>query len=173
MKHGIKYGVIYGVGAIVFTLLLYLINKELTVNTAITLGFSLVFGTALMVVAARSAKAENGGILPFGEALITVFLVFVVGSFITSIFTYILMNYIDPSLVQVVQQRAVEMMEKTASMMGGEMNEDQLDQMREQMEEQSTFNISSVLLGWLTNCVIGLIYSLIVAAIVKKNPTVA
>lgn len=172
MKHGIKFGVVYGVLVSVLMLVLYLVNKEYVVSTGLTFGISFVIGTAILVMTGRSAKADNGGFLPFGEAFVTLVICFVVGSLITTIFSYLLFNFIDPSLQDLMKEKAVEMAESAAGMFGGSMNEDQLDEMREQMEETNVTSLSQLMVGWLTNSLMGAIYCLIIAAIIKKNPTV-
>lgn len=173
MKQGIKFGVIYGVVISALTLVMYLVNKDWVVDTWLNMGLSLVIGTAILVMTSRAAKADNGGILPFGEAFISLVVCFAVGSLIAALFSYVLYNFIDPSLQELLKEKTIEMTEKIAGMFGGNMNEDELDNLRETMEETDVTSLSTFIVNWLSGTLMGAVYCLIIAAIVKKSPSLA
>jgi hypothetical protein len=171
MKQGVKFGVIYGVVVSVLMLVLYLVNKEYVVSAGLNLVLTLVIGTAILIMTGRAAKVDNGGFLPFGEAFVSLLVCFAVGSFITTIFTLVLYNMIDPSLQDLLKEKQIEMAEFLANLFGGSVNEDQLDEMREALDETDVSSFSTMIVNWLTGTLMGAVYCLIIAAFVKKNPT--
>ncbi len=86
---------------------------------------------------------------------------------ITAIFNYILFNFIDPGLVEIQREIAVEAVEKVANALG---NEEMMDEMNEQLEEQS-FDITpwKALQGWIFGLIFGAIVAAIQGAIMKKK----
>lgn len=173
MNQGIKFGLFYGLVSVILSLVLYLIDKELMTGSIPTTIAAFVIATVFMVLAAKATKADNGGILPYGEAVITTFLVLSIGFFISGLFIYVMFNFIDPSLVDLTRERAIEMTEKLIAMMGQD-NEDAIDKMREALEEQDfSMGLGQVLMSWLGNSVVGLIYALIISAFVKKEATLS
>lgn len=172
MNHAVKNGVIYGLVSVVFTLVLYLIDKTLLSKfMMLTLvGFAIMI--FFMVKSAREEKMDNEGILPYGEAVKNTFVVVAIGMLISSLFTFILYNFIDPSLIDMLKDATIEttrsMMEKFGA------PEDQIDQAMEQIEDTDMdMSMSKVLVQYAQSLIFGLIISLIVSAFVKKNPSIA
>ena len=56
------------------------------------LGFGIAIG--LMYLAAKKARDKKGGFIPFGEALVPCLGTFAIGSLISVIFMYLLVNHI-------------------------------------------------------------------------------
>ncbi len=157
-------GAILGVIVVIFTFLLYFINPELLSKWWIT-SIPLLIYIYFMVDAVRAFKAQNEGYATFGQALLSSWLTAIVGGTIGMIFTYLLYNFIDPSLIEMMQQKSIEMVEGFA----GNMSEEDYDKMIENMESQNQFGLSGQIIGWLTASFVGLIISLIIAAITKNE----
>lgn len=167
-NHSIKNGLIYGLASVIYSLVVYLVAPDLLFS----MGISMVVGLALviffMVRAANAEKEDNEGFLSYGEALRTTFVVFAVGALISTLFTYVLYNFIDSSLLEVMQEQAVETAVSMAERFGAE--GEQLEEIREKaMEQDMSFGIGKVALNYIFACIFGLIISLIVSAFVKKN----
>jgi uncharacterized membrane protein len=170
MNHGVKNGLLYGGISVIVSLVFYLFNPELMFTWWITL--ILGFGLALffMIKAAREEKADNDGILTYGEAVKTTFLVVIVATVISTVYNHILMAYIDPSLVDQLAEISIKSAQASAEMFGAP--EETLDEIREQFEEQDfTPTIGKTISQLVSSAVIMLIFSLIVSAFVKKNPS--
>ena len=165
-SNAIKYGVISGIVSIIFSMALYFINPKMMFGGLAYLG--MLIPVFFMWKASNDEKKINEGYLPFGEALIISFIVVAIALLISSIFTYILINFIDPSLVDVIKEISIEAAEKVAGIFGAD--EDSLDEMRDQMDEQDLRpTIFTTLFNYLGSLVVGFIIALIVAAIVKKT----
>ena len=170
MNAGVKNGLIYGVLSIILTLVMYMVNPKLMMDWKVSLlvgfGVSLFF----MINAAREEKSLNDGILTYGEALKTTFTVLAVGGILGTIFAYILFNFIDPSLNDMMQQNIVETTESMMKWLGAP--EEEIDKAIEKLEENpASFTPGTAALQYIQMLFLGLIYALIVSAFVKKNPT--
>jgi hypothetical protein len=90
-----------------------------------------------------------------------------VASFLGTIFSYVLYNFIDASLLDVQMEKAIETMEKMRGFMGDEAADAAIASIE---EEGVTFGPGKALIGWIWGLFIpGIIIALIMAAIVKKN----
>lgn len=176
MQNGIKYGVQLGVLTIIITLIQsYVFPNSLISWPSMLLGFGLPI--LFMVLAAKAEKNANEGILAFGEAFVTAMVTAAVGSLIAALFQFVLFNFINPELATTLAEQtseaAVNMANKIAEMTGESIPENQLEQMRADTLEQSAgaFSFGGVMVGWITGLIFQAIIALIVAAIVKRNPS--
>jgi hypothetical protein len=121
------------------------------------------------VLACLAAKKQGGGYLEFGKALQTSFAVFVITGIATSLFSYILFNFIDLEFKQAMQQASIEMTEKMMKKFGAP--QDQIDKAMDEAMKKDSFSFGNVMLGFAFSCFLYFLFSLIIAAIVKKkNP---
>jgi len=169
----VKSGLMYGGVSILITLGAYLSDPKSMMdlsNWSSILGY--VVGITFMYLAAKKARDKKGGFIPFGEALVPSLVTYAIGMFIGVLFTYLLINYLDPSIKPIIQEGAKEMLESTYSTMG--LSEEQIliamEEVERQQEGQDQFGILPSLLGWLMSILIpGLPIAAIIAAIVKKK----
>ncbi len=167
---GVKNGLFYGAAACILYLLLYLISKRLIFSVSIGLIFGVAVPIFFMVMAARQTRSNQEGIMSFGEGLTATFVTYVLGSFIATIFTYVMSNVIDPSLLVIEKEEAMSMMENMFSTMGAP--EDQLDLVKESIEDSSDVGLGMTLAAWAFTLIIpGFIYAAITSAIMKKDVT--
>lgn len=114
---------------------------------------------AFMVMAVKKHRDEDlGGFITFGRSFGVSFLVVLVVSVITAIWMYIYMGYIDPDMT-------TAMLENAVNQQGAADNEAVIEQMSF-MFKPGFLAIS----GFLFFLVLGVIFSLIVSAVMKKNP---
>ncbi len=167
----VYYGLLYGGASIAIYLVLWLVNPRLImdmgIGTALSFGLPIVF----MYLSIKATRDQQEGLISFGEAIKSSFITYVIGSLMGIIFTYILYNMIDPSLLELQKEVAVETAEKMMSMLGQD-NEEMLEEMREEMAEQSDqLGMGQLMMGWFISLLFpGLMLSLIMSAILKKNP---
>ena len=167
-NHSVKNGLYFGLASIAYTLIIYLLNPKMLFSGFTGIIVAIILTVVFMVMAARAERADNEGFLSYGEALKTTFLVFVVGSLLSTIFSYSLYNYIDPSLVDQMKEAALETSVKMAEFFGAP--EDQLDQIREEiMNQDMSMGVGRMILQWVYSLIFGFICSLIVSAFVKKS----
>jgi hypothetical protein len=160
------YGLLNGGVNILITILLYLGGVKWFMSPLLYLSF--VFLILFAVLAARQQKKQQGGYLEFGEALKTTFLVLVIGLFLSTVFEYILYNYIDVPFGQALTQA-------TAEKFGREMenynvmSQEKIDEAVEQMLNTNAFTIGKMFFGFALRCIGMFILALIVSAIMKKK----
>ena len=167
MNHpSVKYGVMGGIASIVITLILWFINPDYLLNYVGTvIGFVVLI--YFMYMAGKEARELSDGYIDFGEIFKYLFITFVVMTLISTIFNYILFNYIDSSMLERQKEIAIKAAEKMATMLGGE---DALDEITDKIEEQDfSYTIGKAIQGWVFGMIIGAIIAAIQGAIMKKK----
>lgn len=127
------------------------------VALAITIGFS-----AMAIKFQRDNL--DGGFIGFGRALLIGLLSTAIGTFISSIWNYVLINFIDPGYID-------NMKEQFMSTWGENMPAEALEQAMEKFDKSG--DIGTILTNGVTAAlVLGLIAGLIAAAIMRRNPPI-
>lgn len=172
-KENIKLGVIYGIIGVLLSYITYLTApKEMMSFThwSTILGFILMFGFAYF--AAKKARDRKGGFIPFGEALIPPMVVLGIGGFMSSMFLYILVNFIDPSMITLLNEVALEMSDSMMDMAGAteEMKMQAREEAERQQEGAGSFGLAQTLMGWGINLIFPVLpVAAIMAGIIKKE----
>ena len=112
-------------------------------------------------------KKANGGYLEFSQALKTVFTVFVIGSFLSTAFFYLLLNVIDVPFRQALAQEMAQASEKMMEKFGAP--QDQIDKSTADILNENSYTLSRQFLGFAGGTIVWFIISLIIAAIIKKK----
>ncbi len=162
---GILNGILAGVVAIILTLVFYFVDKSIVVSWG---GWTVILiYIFFMYKAGKEARDQNGGFISFGNVLLPIFLTYGIGTLLASIFSYVLYNYIDSSLLDIQLDKAIEAMDKMRGFMGDEAADTAIEQLE---EDGISFGPGKVFLGWLWGLFLpGIIIALIMAAIMKKN----
>ena len=170
-NQGVKFGLIYGALSIVLSLITYFTAPENLVSfTSWTAIAGLILMLACMYMSSKNTRDDKGGFIPFGEALIPALVTFVIGGIIGVIYMYVLTNFIDTGVQDVIRESTVDMQRGMFEMAG--MPEDQILEALEQAEAdmEGQFSLGALAFGTLFNIlVMGLPVSAIIAAIVKKK----
>ncbi len=164
LNAGLLYGLILGGVSILFTLGLYLAGAEAFVSPIAYAG--LVFPIILSVIAGIAHKKANGGFLEFGQALKTCFTVFVIGTLISTLFSYVLFNFIDIPFQQALNQETAKVTEAFMKKLGAP--NDQVQKTVDTILTGENYTLSKLLLNYALMCIVWFLLSLIIAAIVKK-----
>lgn len=163
---GFKKGLYYGASAVALYLVAYLINKRIIFSPGFGPVISILIPIVFMVMAARSTRESQEGVMTFGESLSPTFLTYVIGSLIFTLFSFVMTTMVDPSLNEIAKEVALEAMDK----LSGLMSEDQIDIMKDAVEESTNTGIGTTLMGWAFSLIIpGFIMAAIISAIMKKN----
>jgi hypothetical protein len=163
----INYGLVGGLAAIAIALLIYLVSTKGYLMWSDWVGYAAI--TFTMVMACKAVRTDNEGILLFRDALRISFLVFVIASAVLLFFKFVLHNFVDTGLADVQMQIAVESIEKLGRFMG----ESAMDELLEELENPDNYQLTvgKTLLGYGFGLIFpGFIISLIVAAVLKRNP---
>ena len=162
----LRYGIIYGLVSIVFSLVIYYVIPTGLGTLSI---LSIILMIVFFVIAGRAQRRENNDILPYGEALKTTFLTGMVGSIISIIFSIILLNLIDPSLVEKLTEMSLEASRSMMEAFG--IPEDKMAEAMEKAEEKSinAFTPMKQLSGILQAALMAIIVAAIVSIFIKKD----
>ncbi|HMQ07746.1 MAG TPA: DUF4199 domain-containing protein [Saprospiraceae bacterium] len=165
----LKYGLIYGGISIVLALYSYYISS-IGLWTQTLISFLVMIG--VMVFASREYKEIHEGVLPYGEALKLNFLVGFVGLFISGIFSLILIQLIDPSIIDTLKDQALESSRVILEKLGT--SEEVINDALEKTEEdfQSRFTPGAMFLNILTSAIFVLVVAAIVSIFVKKDQSI-
>lgn len=163
----LKWGIISGLVSILYTILLYVIDAKLLASGTWT-SLSMVFIITFIVLSIKEFKSTQEGYISLSEALFTGFFTFVIGSLISALFGYVLMNFIDTNLPIIIKdtviENAVAMMQKFGA------SEADISKALERLNEQDySVTLKRVGLNFLGTSAFGFVLSFIVAAIMKKK----
>ncbi|RZS75918.1 DUF4199 domain-containing protein [Pseudobacter ginsenosidimutans] len=163
---GLTYGLIGGIAMIVYTLCLYLVGIQAFMNFGLAF---LVYGIIIFiaVLAGLKQKKLQGGYLSFAEALKTVFLTFVLAFLLSTIFNFVLLNYIDPGFRDQMAQATMEKLEGIMRRLGAP--DSDIEKAMEGAASADNYTFAKMLLGYGTMCILFCLISLVIAAIIKKN----
>jgi uncharacterized integral membrane protein len=163
-KPSVKHGVYLGIGVIILTLLFYFISARFMLSWGNWVGYILTI--ALMVMAVKEQREIDEGFISLGTAFKTSWITYVIGTAIAGVFSYILIKFIDTSLLDVMKEIQMEALEK----MSGFLGEDGLEKAQEAIEEQDPFGPVSYGFGMLFTFIFpGALFAIIIAAIMKNN----
>lgn len=164
-KNALQYGLISGVVAVLTTTYLYL-NPELFGSMALgfsIIGFYIILGIYLMI----KTKKELGGNYSFKDAFTTYFVYAVVGILISTVFTVILYNFIDPSAKEIVKEVTIKSTVGTMEKFGTP--KAAMEEAIKKLEEQDQFSFGTQFQGSLISILISAIFGLILGAIFKSK----
>jgi hypothetical protein len=161
-------GAYCGGAFVAVSLLMYLLNANLMSMGGIIILYGSIFvvGAILAVIAIRHQRDQlDGGNISFGKALLVGWFTVFIGMFISGLWNFVLINYIDPNYIVTLKEQFMETW-------GQNMPEDALEEALEGFEKSGELlnTLKSSLFGGLF---FGLIIGLITAAIMKKHPDIS
>lgn len=169
-KSALRNGCIVGLFSIILMMATYAMDPTMLAKWWLSLLFYFI-GLGLVIYYALDIRKKVGGYMSFVEAMLAVFVMFLVTSFISQIFNYVLFTYIDPELTQVLKEAIVN---QTTSMMerfGAPQEE--IDKAIAKIEtEDYGMSIGRAIKGFLFGALFSMIVSMAVALGVKRNPPV-
>lgn len=159
----LNYGIIQGLLMVVFAVILYALDMQFQAGI-LSFVISLAISIAILVLAYKQFKSVNEGFMSLGEAIKIGMGIALIAALISVIYQFVYQQFIDPDyierLIEYQQQQMVE-------------NNPEMTQEQVQMANDMTRKFSGV---WTTSAIIliaglffGLIYSLIVGAVMKKE----
>jgi len=169
---GVKWGIYLGIASIAVTLIMYLVNPMWMFQSKAML-FGLAVTIAFLVMAGSEKREDLGGYASFGQIFPTLFIACIISAVVSLIFNYVMMNFIDPGLIDVQKEAAMEssrwMMEKMG--VDGDAMDEAMAATEEALEEQDIAGVGQVFKGLIASAVIGAIISAIMSLFLKKkNP---
>ena len=167
VNEGVKYGSICGLLAV---LIMYG-SWAMGLNTFVAFSFWSAFVPymiAIIIVGGLQVKKQNGGLLPYAQALKFSFLSYVIVAVIIAIATYILYNVIDKELTQKSMQVAMEKIRATMEKFGS--SEDDIAKAMKRSEEGSKeTGIGKILLGTGLGLIWDFCKCLLISLVIRKE----
>lgn len=165
---GLWYGLIAGLVICITTLIQYLAGIETYLGP---IGFlTYVVLIVIAVLAGLKQKKLNGGYLKFNEALKVTFSVFASALLLQTLFTYVLLNYIDIPFKEALAQETMNRTEDFLRKLGT--SDSVIDETMEEATKKDPFSFGNMILGYAFWCILWFLVSLTISAIIKKNQPV-
>ena len=161
LKHSATYGAIIGFALIIYTILLYIADLSLSRGLGYLSYVIIIAGLFLSIKKFRENEPLDA--IKYGKALGVGVLTCVFMGFIGSVFTYLQFRFLDPDLVN----KILEMSEEKLLDKG--LSEDMIEMQSEFMMKFMSPGIMA-LSSFISYIFMGTVFSLILAAILKKEP---
>ncbi len=155
----LKYGLIVAVASIVYNTILLI--SELNQNQALT-SLGLIILVIGMVYAMRDYRSQNEGYMSYGQGLGIGTLMAGISGLLSSAFTMLYTQFIDPNLMNSALDKAREDLEQRG------MSDAQIESAMEVSEKMMSPGILFAM-GVFFSILFGFIIALIVAAIMRRN----
>ncbi len=164
----IKYGLLTGGISIAISVILYLISQDAYLKYNVLPQY--IVEIYFMVSIVSVLKFQNGGYINFFDGFKAAWLTYVLAASLIAAFTYLLMNYIDPSLIERLKAIQVEAVEAAAKWI--KMPEDDLETQIEIIESTNPYDLKSIANLPVSFIFPGAIIASIIALIKKREPVI-
>lgn len=162
-KFAINNGLLLGLISVALGVVLYVMNMHLE-RTWITNVLGIGITVAVIIYGLNQFKKANGGFMSLGQALKLGVGISLIAGIIGVAFNYVLMNYIEPDMInQIMEIQQDTMLERNPNM-----TQAQMDTASEMTAKFMTPSMMAAF-GLLASLFIGLIISLIAGLIMKRN----
>jgi len=171
LTSSIKSGLIIGAVSIVLFIIMYVADiKPVGIFMPfLILLLSLAINIIIMVFLFKKYRTETGGFISFRNAFLYCFVAFTVAVILSTLFTYLFIQFIEPDYYKNIMEAQKTWMENYLS---GKVSDEQLTQQLDKMDAQtakmgSLSQMIKTLLGYII--AYGIV-ALIMGAIMKKKP---
>jgi hypothetical protein len=165
----VKFGILASMIMIGILMVYYLINVTLIASKA--MGFiiymPLIF---LMVFGGITYRNGDKGVISFKRALTVIMIISITATTVFEVYSTAFFRYVDKEAAEKVKHA---MIEKARPGLEQGLGEDKADEMLKKMEEQDATPDLKMLISRLESSVlVGIIFSLMMAAFVRRNPNI-
>ncbi len=162
----LKWGLIGALVIILYSIIMYVIDSTLLVNMwAGFLGF--VIFVVLIVMGVKEVRSGQKGFITLSEALFAGFLIYVIASFVHTVFQYALFNWIDPNLPILLKEKSIEM--AVELMQKFNTPEDVVNKELAKLDELNVASAGTMFWNFLKGSAFGFVICFIIALIMKKK----
>lgn len=165
-QNGIRAGLIYGLIAVAYTFIVYVINEAWLAKWWMNITLFVV-GLFFFIWAMVKTKREMGGFISFREAFSAFMISAIIYIAISTVSNIVLFQVVDSGLADRTKERIIE--QTVAWMEKMNVPEDKLEEEIMKMEDQDTFGFANQLKGVLYGIIFYSIIAAIAAAIIKRN----
>ncbi len=166
----LKNGLIWGIISIVLFLVYYYIAPEL-LSSWIGSTITFLVGIGLAVFFTLDLRKRAGGYWSFSQALLNIFIMFLVSTAVSYFFTIIFGKYLEPGYVGTMKEIIMAGTESTFKSIGMEASqlEKSMSNMSKELDKTLNPNFSQMVVGFGISATLYFIGALIFAAIFKKE----
>lgn len=166
LSHPVRYGLYAGGMVVLSSLILYFLDKTLLASVSSLIEFVVV--VFFMTKAISATKIDLGGYISFKEAFKPAWLTFILATTIIVLYTFILMNYIDPNLKEVIKEMQLEAFELASKWLN--ISDADKEVAITSIENSDSFGMKSIAFGLPFSFIFpGVLYTMIMALIMKKE----
>ena len=165
MPVALLYGSIAALGMIGVTTLSYLRGTQAFIGSAAYLMY--VFPLVLAVVAALAEKRRKAGLLPFRDALKACFGVIVLSLAVQTLFTWILVKWIDPAFGRSLPAAVLTKMEATSRQF--HIPEEDIASSLAEQKKSDPFGVGPMLTGLARNYIVAFPVAVLFAAVIGQR----
>jgi len=164
MNKSISGGLMLGAAMIITSLALYFISPTLFLS--LKTWVILVVFIALLTKIGLDTRKANEGIMTFGDGFLSMFIGGAIAVLLCTIFEYIQFNFLDPGLMDLQKEIAIDSIEKLESFMG----EDAVEAAMNEIEGKEFNTMGQTMLAFVMRLVCPVaVFSAIIALIIKKD----
>lgn len=169
-KSSINNGLFLGIAMIISTYALYLANPKMFLSARSIILFMIFI--IILVKAGLDARKAMGGYISFGKAFQNMFVTGAIATALCTMFEYVLMNHIDPTLIDMQKEIAMEAAESVKGLLSGmgDEYEEAFDAEMEKIETSNPVSLPNTLKNYLVRLVAPVaLMSAIIGLIIKRN----
>jgi len=170
-KLALTNGIILAVIGLAFQILPFYAAPQLLGNTMFGIGIGLIT-LVIYIFFTIDLRKKIGGFWSFKDALKGIFIMSLVSNVCVSIFNFIFYNFIEPNGFEKIKGYVAEGMTSMMEKMGvsGDQLDDAVEKATESLKSQYQPTIADFFKNLVIAIIVGFVFSLIFAAIFKKNP---
>lgn len=162
----LNYGLYLGGALALITVIIYAVDIKLMVNMWLGIGLLLLI-IAMGIIATAKAKSIFDGVLSFKDAFSAYFITTIVGIAISTLFSFILFNFVDADAAEEIKKLTIE---ATITMMEGfNAPPETIAQSVKEIESTNQYSLVNILKSLVWSALFQAVIGLIVAAIMKKS----
>lgn len=110
MSVGLKYGVILGLSSIALNILMFVVGLN-PFEGGWKGWIGMLLAVAIIVLAHKNFKESGSGFMTYGQGLGIAMIAFLISMVLSGIFSYVYLNFIDPSAFEAIWEKAAADME--------------------------------------------------------------
>jgi len=167
-KNGITYGTILGIILALITASLYAIDLKLFVSGWIGASTFVIYVIISILLLVKTKKDLNG-VLSFKDAFTTYFIAVLIAILISTFFSILLFNVIDPEAKETISEHLIKYMAETLQKFGTPASA--VNEALAKMKETNPFSTFEQLKGSVFSLALYSILGLILAAFFKSKTT--
>jgi hypothetical protein len=161
---GIRFGLLIAVVGVLVDFLTRIAGLSVLAYGIVAGASALVVGVVGIVLAHKAFKHANGGLMTYGQGVIIALVMLLISSFISSVFNYLYVNYVDPSYIENMKAQMTEFMERS------NVPEDQIAKSTAKFDEMNPAPLMMLVNALKNGLIGGTILGAIISIFTKRKP---